>query len=139
MKTFETIDNIFDVEPTIQKNTVIEIDSSENVNEKDEDFQLARRTLRGLIAKNEDVLGELVHLAKNSESPRTYEVAGQLLKTQSEIAKELMIIHKQKKDIDGESVSSVKNQTNNVFVGSTSDLMRLINNPNQKIDNEPKE
>lgn len=138
MKTFENLNNVFNIEPSVKTEEPIIVKDSVNVNEKEDDFQLARQTLRGLIAKNDDVLEELVHLAKNSESPRTYEVAGQLLKTQSEIAKELMSIHKQKKDIDGET-SSVKNQTNNVFVGSTSELMKLINNPSQKISNEPKE
>lgn len=138
MKTFDNLNNVFNIEPTVKSEEPVIVKDSINVNEKEDDFQLARQTLRGLISKNEDVLDELVHLAKNSESPRTYEVAGQLLKTQSEIAKELMSIHKQKKDIDGES-STVRSQTNNVFVGSTSELMKLINNPNQKISNEPKE
>lgn len=136
MKSFETLDNIFNVEPTSQNVEKVQINQSINVNEKEDDFQLARQTLRGLIAKNDDVLDELIHLAKNSETPRTYEVAGQLLKTQSEIAKELMGIHKQKKDVDGES-AKVTNQTNNVFVGSTSELMKLINT--KKSDNDSKE
>jgi len=135
MKPFEALDNIFNVEPTNHSVEKINISPSVNVNEKEDDFQLARQTLRGLISKNEDVLDELIHLAKNSETPRTYEVAGQLLKTQSEIAKELMGIHKQKKDVEDEK-SKVTNQTNNVFVGSTSELMKLINN--KKTENDPK-
>lgn len=136
MKSFETLDNIFNVEPTNHNVEKVQINQSININEKEDDFQLARQTLRGLIAKNDDVLDELIHLAKNSETPRTYEVAGQLLKTQSEIAKELMGIHKQKKDVDGDS-AKVTNQTNNVFVGSTSELMKLINT--KKSDNDSKE
>jgi len=135
MKPFEALDNIFNVEPTNHSVEKINISPSVNVNEKEDDFQLARQTLRGLISKNEDVLDELIHLAKNSETPRTYEVAGQLLKTQSEIAKELMGIHKQKKDVEDEK-SKVTNQTPNVFVGSTSELMKLINN--KKTENDPK-
>lgn len=138
MKTIDSLNNVFNIETISKQEEIIEVKDAIAFNEKDDDFQLARQTLRGLIAKNEDVLEELVHLAKNSESPRTYEVAGQLLKTQSEIAKELMGIHKQKKDIDGD-INPTKNQTNNVFIGSTSELMKLLNNPDLKTKNDTKE
>jgi len=103
--------------------------------DQEDDFQLARNTLRGLINKNEDVLTELIHISKNSEHPRAFEVAGQLIKTQTEIAKELVGLHKTKKDITKESPQSVKQQNNIVFAGSTSDLMKMINGEKTRLSN----
>lgn len=99
----------------------------------DDDFDLARGTLRNLIHKNEAVLDDLINLARNSEHPRAFEVVGQLVKAQSEIAKDLMGLHKQKKDIQGEdSPQNIRQQNNIVFAGSTSDLMKLISTQRAK-------
>ena len=65
-------------------------------------------------------------LAKEGEHPRAYEVAGQLIKTQSEIAQNLLDLQdklKKLKDMKGESPKSV---TNALFVGSTTELQKLI-------------
>jgi hypothetical protein len=72
---------------------------------------------------------ELVHIAKNSENPRAFEVAGQLISAQTAITKELIGLHKTKKDIDKASgkMENIKQQNNIVFAGSTSDLMKMIN------------
>ncbi len=93
---------------------------------KVDDFELARNTMRDLIAKNSSVLDNLVDLARNSESARMYEVAGQLMKTQSEVAKDLMTLHKQKKDAEVDSPSKISTQNNIVFAGSTSELLKMI-------------
>jgi len=134
MKTDIKLNDIFNVEvtqekimPTVTPEPIV-VEYKEN---KDKDFDLARDTLIKLIHKNESVLDELVHLAKNSEHPRTYEVVGQLVKTQSEVAKDLLDIHKQKKEIEKETIKNTLNQTNNIlFNGSTTELMKLINGKN---------
>ena len=91
---------------------------------------LARSTLRNLIHKSEDTLDQMIELAKNSEHPRTYEVAGQLIKTVSDVAKDLIELQKKVKDLkDGDPVSA-KNVTNNnvVFAGSTAELFKMLKN-----------
>lgn len=104
---------------------------------QEDDFDLARNTLRDLILKNNMVISDIIELAKNSEHPRAFEVAGQLIKTQSEIAKDLMEVHQQKKDLAGEEPTHIKNQQNIVFAGSTSDLMKMISAHKAKtIDSE---
>lgn len=129
MKIDDNLNKLFDLEPT---DTSLPITASP-VEQKEDDFELARSTLRGLISKNEAVLTDLVDLARNSEHPRAYEVVGQLVKAQSEIAKDLMGLHKQKRDVDGEqSPSSIKTQNNIVFAGSTSDLMKVISQQRAK-------
>lgn len=128
MKMDENLNKLFNLTP-IEKgrenNFVSEINSKEI--KKDDDFDLARETMRNLIHKNDAVLNDLVDLARNSESARVYEVAGQLIKTQAEMAKDLMTLHKQKKDIEGDSESTtIKTQNNIVFAGSTSELLKVI-------------
>ena len=130
MKMDNNLNKLFNIEPVqeIKKEDLLTVASVESVERKEDDFDLARETMRNLIHKNEAVLTTLVDLATNSESPRAFEVAGQLIKTQAEMAKDLMTLHKQKKEVDGERAENqnIKTQNNIVFAGSTSDLMKMI-------------
>jgi len=142
MKMNENLNKLFNIEPIpeIKKENLLPIATVDSVEHKEDDFDLARNTMRGLIQKNEAVLTDLVDLARNSESARVYEVAGQLIKTQAEMAKDLMTLHKQKKEVDGErsdGQQNIKTQNNIVFAGSTADLMKMIATERAKtIDSE---
>jgi hypothetical protein len=96
--------------------------------QKEDDYLLARDTMRKLLMKSEDTLDEMITIAKNSEHPRSFEVAGQLIKTVSEVAKDLLTLQKQLKDIEqvDKKTAAIGNQTNNVFVGSTEELLKLL-------------
>ena len=126
MKKMENLDTLFNIAPSETTNLVLP--SSDRETDKDDDYQLARQTLRKLIIRGEDTLDEMINLAKNSEHPRTYEVAGQLIKTMSDVAKDLLHLQKQVKDIETPSKNQgqIGNQTNNVFVGSTEELIRFL-------------
>ena len=131
MKNIPELDKLFDIEPVVSENTLPTIlpETSKNIDQED-DYQLARNTLRNLIHKSENTLDDMIELAKNSEHPRTYEVAGQLIKTVSDVAKDLIELQKKVKDLkDGDPVSA-KNVTNNnvVFAGSTADLFKMLKN-----------
>jgi hypothetical protein len=127
MKDFsEKLNQLFNIEPVEQKPQLIQKIEDTSSNKKESDFDLARDTLRDLIAKNNAVIDDIVSLARSSETARPFEVAGQLLKTQSEIAKGLVDLHKQKKDIDQDEPEKIQTQNNIVFAGSTSDLMKMI-------------
>jgi hypothetical protein len=131
MKNIPELDKLFDIEPVVSENNVPSIvpETSKNIDQED-DYQLARSTLRNLIYKSENTLDDMIELAKNSEHPRTYEVAGQLIKTVSDVAKDLIELQKKVKDLkDGDPVSA-KNVTNNnvVFAGSTADLFKMLKN-----------
>lgn len=131
MKMDQNLNKIFDLETT---ETLLPVAIDPQI-QKDDDFELARDTLRGLIMKNDTVLSDLISLARNSEHPRAFEVVGQLVKAQSEIAKDLMGLHKQKKEISGEDAQqNIKQQNNIVFAGSTSDLMKMISAQRAKIE-----
>lgn len=131
MKNIPELDKLFNIEPqTIAENLpAIAPETGKNIDQED-DYQLARSTLRNLIYKSENTLDDMIELAKNSEHPRTYEVAGQLIKTVSDVAKDLIELQKKVKDLkDGDPVSA-KNVTNNnvVFAGSTAELFKMLKN-----------
>jgi hypothetical protein len=134
MKQIPELDKIFNIdtqEPAAPLPSVIHASTKNNLDQQ-EDYELARSTLRNLIYKSESTLDEMIELAKSSEHPRTYEVAGQLIKTVSDVAKDLLALQKQVKDLNKDSPESAKNITNNnvVFAGSTNDLMKILKNNN---------
>lgn len=92
----------------------------------DNDIEYARENLYNLIERGQDGLEELLEIAKQSEHPRAFEVVGQMIGKLTETNKELINLHKTKKDIKQEVNSGPKNVTNALFVGSTSDLQKLL-------------
>ena len=130
----ETLNTLFNIEPLKTDDIILPV--QDRVSEKENDYQLARGTLRNLIVKGESTLDEMIHLARNSEHPRSFEVAGQLIKTVSDVAKDLLALQKQLKDIEQiDKKSAINSQTNNVFVGSTEELLKLLKKDDGKIIN----
>ena len=114
------------INPTVE-NVPTVIDSNEN---KDNDFQYARENLYDIIEKGRDAMEELLEIAKAEESPRAFEVFGQLLKNMTDTQSTLMELHQKKQklenDGDRQEVSRAQNVTNALFVGSTADLLKLV-------------
>ena len=121
MNSLNKLNDVFNIDTQVELPTI-----TSPHQDQESDFDLARNTLRNLIYKNEDAISELLHISKHSEHPRAYEVVGQLVKAQSDIAKELLNLHKTKKDINQDSPENIKTQNNILFAGSTSDLMKMI-------------
>tara|TARA_B100000963_G_scaffold58236_1_gene46301 strand:+ start:209 stop:643 length:435 start_codon:yes stop_codon:yes gene_type:complete len=97
----------------------------ENV-DVDTDFETGRNELYRMLEKGNTAIDGILGLAKEGEHPRAYEVAGQLIKTQSEIAQNLLDLQGTLKKIKEEKGSVPKNVTNALFVGSTTELQKLI-------------
>ena len=92
----------------------------------DTDFDKGRETIYGLLDKGNEAIDGILSLAKEGEHPRAYEVAGQLIKTQSEIAQNLLDLQDKLKKIKDVKGDSPKNVTNALFVGSTTELQKMI-------------
>ena len=89
------------------------------------DYNYARENYYNLIERNQDAVEEMLEIAKQSEHPRAFEVVGQLIKSGLDANKELMNLHKTKKELTTEKApSSITNQA--VFVGSTAELQKLL-------------
>ncbi len=93
----------------------------------DIDYNYARENYYNLIERNQDAIEEMLEIAKQSEHPRAFEVVGQLIKSGLDANKELMGLHKTKKELSIEKGGgSTTNVNNAVFVGSTAELQKLL-------------
>ena len=93
--------------------------------DEDIDYNYARENYYNLIERNQDAVEEMLEIAKQSEHPRAFEVVGQLIKSGLDANKELMALHKTKKELSVEKgPTQVTNQA--VFVGSTAELQKLL-------------
>jgi len=99
------------------------------------DYEYARGNLYSLVEKGQEAINGILELAQESEMPRAYEVAGQLIKNTSEIAEKLMALHKVKKDVEEEKTKGPTTVNNALFVGSTAELAKLLKQQSQ-IDDE---
>ena len=91
------------------------------------DYEYTRGNLYSIIEKGQEAINGILELAQDSEMPRAYEVAGQLIKSVSDAPDKLMDLQKKLKDVNEEVASKgPTNVTNALFVGSTADLSKLI-------------
>ena len=92
----------------------------------DTDFETGRGELYKLLEKGNEAIDGILNLAKEGDHPRAYEVAGQLIKTQSEVAQNLLDLRDKLKKIKDVKELGPKNVTNALFVGSTTELQKMI-------------
>ncbi len=127
----KNLSEIFNVESTeitpVVKTEVVSVD---NTADPTEDFSFARKNIKDLIKKGDVAIDNLLQVASASEHPRAYEVAAGLIKTMADLNKDLLDIHKKKNDLTGETTSQKTVIDKAVFVGSTSDLVKLIKGKN---------
>jgi len=89
------------------------------------DYDFSREQYHNIIEKGNEALVELLTIAKEGEQPRAFEVATQLMNSLAATTKELLILQKTKKEVEGTTNKPTKNE-NNLFVGSTSELQKLL-------------
>jgi hypothetical protein len=124
----EKLNDILDVDASTgeivvtKKNTIVT--EKETI---DDDYEYARNNLRGLIENGKEVMQNIIFVAKESESPRSYEVVGQLIKTLADTNKDLLDLAKKSKELKSEEKTGDTNITNALFVGSTTELQKLLN------------
>ncbi len=92
----------------------------------DSDFEIGRENLYKLLDKGNDAIDGILALAKEGEHPRAYEVAGQLIKTVADVSKDLLELQEKLKKIKDVPNTGPKSVTNALFVGSTTELQKLL-------------
>jgi len=92
----------------------------------DIDFETGRKNLYNLIDKGNEAIDGILNLAKEGEHPRAYEVAGQLIKTVSEVSQNLLDLQDKLKKIKDVPDKGPKSVTNALFVGSTTELQKML-------------
>ena len=131
MPNYDEIDKALNIESSIVEveNTKSEIIPSLNEKQDDikKDYEYTRANLYSLIEKGQEAINGIMELAGESDSPRVYEVAGQLIKSVGDVTDKLIDLQKKLKDVEEDTVKTTNNVTNNaVFVGSTSELSKLL-------------
>ena len=130
MSEFDAIDNALNVESSI-----VEVEESPRSIQKPEqktdiskDYEYTRANLYSLIEKGQEAINGIMELAGEGGSPRAYEVAGQLIKSVADTTDKLIDLQKKLKDVEEDVGNKGPNTvTNNaVFVGSTSELQKLL-------------
>ena len=106
--------------------------------QKDDDYEYTRETLYDLIEKGREGIEEMIEVARQSEHPRAYEVLATLIKDTAQTSEKLMDLHRKIKHLDQMMLPAPEKQsntTNNLFIGSTTELQRML----KDLNNEEKE
>ena len=91
------------------------------------DFEFTRQVYHDLINKQSNAIEEMMEVARNTEHPRAFEVLSQMIKHAADVNGDLLAMHKKKKEhFKAEEQKAIGNTTNNLFVGSTTDLQRML-------------
>ncbi len=90
------------------------------------DFEYTRENIMTIIETGNKSLEELFDLARQAQNARAFEVIASLIKTLADANKDLLDLHKKSQELDPESVSNAKTVNQNLFVGSTKELMQMI-------------
>ena len=99
------------------------------------DYEYTRGNLYSIIEKGQEAINGILELAQETEQPRAYEVAGQLIKSVSDATDKLMELQKKLKDVEEDAVQKgPTNVTNALFVGSTAELQKMIKKAGQNIN-----
>ena len=135
-KKFDKLNDTFNVDGEIipvESETVIEkiekISSTSDDIKKDYDY--TRGNLYSLIEKGQEAINGILELAQESEMPRAYEVAGQLIKNVADATDKLMDLQKKLKDVEEEKQRGPTTVNNALFVGSTADLAKFLKQQTQ--------
>ena len=137
---FDDLNDTFNVEVEVEATpTEIEVSKPKKVESTkiqktdiEKDYNYTRGNLYSIIEKGQEAIDGVLELAQESEMPRAYEVAGQLIKNVSDATDKLMDLQKKLKDVEEESTKKPTNVTNALFVGSTAELAKLLKNNGEK-------
>ena len=126
----DRIANILNITPTIRENDLVIHQDTDSVGseELDTDIKYVRDMMYDTIKNTSDAVEEMLGIAKQSQHPRAFEVVATLLNTQREASKDLLDLHKKKKELKHEDKDGPETINNNLFVGSTADLLKMIRN-----------
>jgi len=129
------LDDAFNITPTEVEVDPVEVKEPVGIQKPDrltkddieKDYEYTRGNLYSIIEKGQEAINGILELAQDSEMPRAYEVAGQLIKSVSDATDKLMDLQKKLKDVEEETKVKGPSTVNNaLFVGSTAELQKLL-------------
>ena len=130
-ETFNTDDDL--LHPEVIEKKVEKIKNT--VDDVKKDYDYTRGNLYSIIEEGQEAINGILELAQETEQPRAYEVAGQLIKSVSDATDKLMELQKKLKDVEEDTAQKgPTNVTNALFVGSTADLQKMLKKVDKNIN-----
>ena len=133
-KNFDELNDAFnvsaDVVPTEPAEVGITKPEKHERTDIERDYDYTRGNLYSIIEKGQEAIDGILELAQDSEMPRAYEVAGQLIKSVSDATDKLMDLQKKLKDVEEEKQKVPSTVNNSLFVGSTAELAKMLKSVN---------
>jgi len=136
------LDKTFNIEST-EITHEVEVESLKPIKSENEldikkdirkDYQYSRGNIYSIIEKGQEAINGALEMAQETESPRAYEVTGQLIKSVADATEKLLDIQKKLKDIEEIKDTGPSNVTNALFIGSTADLVKAMKQQKNKSD-----
>lgn len=135
-KTKDILDEILDIEETTgelvkekPKDIILRDDTLDDV---DSDYKFQRENFYNLIERGQDAIDGILEVAKQSDHPRSYEVAGNLISQVAEVTEKLSRLQSSMKRLKEVPNNAPKNVTNALYVGSTAELQKLLKGDKKK-------
>ena len=125
------LDKAFNISPTevvVEKTESVGIQKPSRLTQDDitKDYEYTRGNLYSIIEKGQEAINGILELAQESEMPRAYEVAGQLIKNVSDATDKLMTLQQKLKEVNTEEKKGPTTVNNSLFVGSTAELQKFL-------------
>ena len=118
--------------PQQLKKIKTEVAQTEIVVDTEEDYAYSREKIKDLIQKAEEAIDNMMVLSSETEHPRAFEVLAGMFKTTTDMMDQLITLQKKRKELtqsEGQKSGNSGNTTNNaIFVGSTTELQKFLNN-----------
>ena len=130
-KIDETLGVISDDKEGVSKGKLFEVVKKEvdiriSNNDVDDDYEYQRENFYNLVEKGQTAIEGILELAKESEHPRTYEVAGNLIKQVSEVTEKLGDLQEKMRKLKEVPNNAPQSVTNALFIGSTAELQKIL-------------
>ena len=126
--TDQKLDELLEITETLpaKKETKVIIPRPKDSEDVSADYKYSRENFYNLVERGQDAIDGILELAKESEHPRTYEVAGQLIKNVGEVTEKLLDLQDKMKKLKEVPNNVPKNVTNALYVGSTAELQKML-------------
>ena len=136
-KTKDILDEILDVEESTaelveKKPNTLTVKRDNTLDDVDTDYKYQRENFYNLIERGQDAIDGILEVAKQSDHPRSYEVAGNLISQVAEVTEKLSRLQSSMKRLKEVPSNAPKNVTNALYVGSTAELQKLLKGDKKK-------
>ena len=139
MSAYDGLDDVFNVDRPAPVEKVVKpsLKKSEEGDVR-QDYEVSRAQLHNLVMKGQEAVDGILDVARASDHPRAYEVAGQLIKNVGDVADKLIDLQGKMKELDKEDKKGPSTVNNTMFVGSTADLQKMLKKQKEINNNDMK-